>query len=80
MFDKMKSGMEQMRMVQKLMADENFRAFMTHPKIQELLKDPEFQEALKKQDTSKLFSHPKFASLRNDPELAQLASRLNLKP
>lgn len=80
MFDKMKGFMNQMQLMQKLMKDENFKAFMSHPKIQEMLRDPEFLEALKKQDTSKLMSNPKFSALRNDKELAQLAAKLNLKP
>ncbi len=81
MFDKLKGMKDQMAMLQKLMTDPNFRAFMMHPKIQALLRDPEFQEAMQKQkDPTTLLSNPKFAALRNDPEIAQLASKLNLKP
>ena len=80
MFDKMKDFAAQMQMMQKLMKDENFRNFISHPKIQALLKDPEFQEALKKQDPSKLLENPRFAALRQDPEVAALASKLNLNP
>lgn len=78
MFDKFKNMAEQIQMAQKMMKDENFRAFMTHPKVQALLKDPQFQESLKNQDPSKLFSHPKVLALQSDPEIAQLASKLKL--
>ena len=32
MFDKMGSMMEQLKLMQRLMKDENFRAFIGHPK------------------------------------------------
>lgn len=75
----MKGMMDQFQMMQKLMKDENFKAFIMHPKIQELLKDPEFQELMKSQDMGKMMNHPKFTAFREDAELASLASRLNLK-
>ena len=76
MFGKFKDAAEQMQMAQKLMKDENFRNFMMHPKVQELLKDPQFQESLKKQDPSQLFNHPKVLALQTDPEIARLAAKL----
>ena len=79
MFGKMKDMMQQFQMMQKLMKDENFKAFITHPKVQELLKDPEFQDLIKSQDMSKIMTHPKFSAFREDSELAALASKLNLK-
>ncbi len=79
MFGKFKNMAEQMQMAQKLMKDENFRNFMMHPKVQELLKDPQFQESLKKQDPSQLFNHPKVLALQTDPEIAKLAAKLNPK-
>ena len=78
MFGKVKGMMDQMQLFQKLMKDENFKAFISHPKIQELLKDPEFQEMLKSQNMSKMMNHPKFSALREDKELAGLAAKLNL--
>ena len=78
MFGKMKGMMDQMQLIQKMMKDENFRAFISHPKIQEMFKDPELQEMMKKQDMSKMMTHPKFAALREDSELAALAAKLNL--
>ena len=76
MFEKFKNMTDQIQMAQKLMKDENFRNFMMHPKVQELLKDPQFQESLKKQDPSQLFNHPKVLALQTDPEIARLAAKL----
>ena len=76
MFDKFKNMADQVQMAQKLMKDENFKNFMMHPKVQELLKDPQFQESLKKQDPSQLFNHPKVLALQTDPEIARLAAKL----
>ena len=78
MFGKMKNMMEQMRLMQHLMKDENFKAFISHPKIQAIFQDPEFQDLLKTQDFQKIMDHPKFSGLKNDRELVQLISRLNL--
>ncbi len=79
MFDKMRDMAQKMQMMQKLMKDENFKAFMTHPKIQELLKDPDFQELVKNGNMDRIASHPKFSAFRNDPGLAALVMKLNLK-
>ncbi len=76
MFGKFKDMAQQMAMVQKLMKDENFRNFMMHPKVQELLRDPAFQESMKKNDPSQLFNHPKVVALQSDPEIARLAAKL----
>ena len=76
MFENFKNMADQIQMAQKLMKDENFRNFMSHPKVQELLKDPQFQESLKKQDPSQLFNHPKVLALQTDPEIAALAAKL----
>ena len=68
---------EWLQALQRLMKDETFRAFLSHPKVQTLLKDPEFLEILKTQDRSKLLTHPKFATLAKDPEIAALLAKLN---
>ena len=77
MFGKMKDMMQQMQRAQKLMKDENFKAFMSHPKVQDLFKDPEFQERLKTQNAEKITTFPKFAALMQDPEVAQLMSKID---
>ena len=77
MFGKMKDMMQQLQMMQKLMKDENFKAFISHPKVQAVMKDPEFQELIKKQDWLKLGTHPKLAALMKDPEVAPLMAKLD---
>lgn len=76
MFGKMKDFMGQMQLMQKLMKDEDFKAFISHPKIQVLMKDPEFAELLKSKDFQTISGHPKFSVLRDDKELAALAQKM----
>lgn len=76
MFGAWKAGMDQFKMLQRMMKDENIRALMGHPKIQALFRDPEFQTLVKSQDPAKVLSHPKFAALLRDPELAPLLVKL----
>lgn len=78
MFGKMKSMAAQMQMMQKLMKDENFKALIEHPKMQELLRDPEFIELMKTKDFEKASGNPKIAALKNDPELLQLISKVQM--
>ncbi len=77
MFDKMKGMAEQFQMMQKMMQDEDFKNFISHPKVQALFQDPEFKEVAKTRDFTKILSHPKFASSMRDPEVAQLVAKLN---
>ena len=78
MFGKMKDMASQMQMIQRLMKDENFKALIAHPKMQELMKDPDFLELMKTKDMQKAVTNPKLAALKNDPELVQLMSRVQL--
>ena len=77
MFGKMKGMMEQMQMMQRLMQDENFKAFISHPKVQELFKDPTFKEVDKSQDFTRIAAHPRFAAVLRDPEVAALMAKIN---
>ena len=77
MFDKMKGMLGDMQLMQKMMKDENFRAFVSHPKVQQLFGDPEFKEVAKTRDFSKIAAHPKFMALSQDPELAALMLKIN---
>ncbi len=78
MFDKLKGMADQFQMFQRMMKDENFRAFISHPKVQEVFKDLEFQKIIKENNVFKLMSHPKFSALMQDPEVRNLM--LQLKP
>ena len=76
MFDKMKDPMKQMAVLQQLMKDESFKALMSHPKVQELFRDPEFVQLMQAQDVGKLLTHPKLAALLRDPDVAALMAKL----
>ena len=67
----------QFQMMQKLMADDNFKTFISHPKVQEVFRDPEFKELAKSRDFAKILSNPKFSELMRDPELAALMTKIN---
>ncbi len=77
MFGKMKDMAGQLQMLTKMMKNENFRALMSHPKVQEVFKDPEFQEIAKSKDGVRMMNHPKMLALMNDPEVKVLFSKLN---
>ena len=77
MFDKMKDMMGQMQLMQQLMKDENFKAFIAHPKTQELFRDPEFKEVAQSRDFARIMAHPKFMELARDPELSQLLVKID---
>ena len=79
MFGSMNGMLGQLQIVQKLMTDENFKAFISHPKVQALFNDPEFKEVAKTKDFSKIMTHPKFANLTRDPEVASLMAKINPK-
>ncbi len=77
MLEKVKDMMGQFHLMQKLMKDENFKRFISHPKVQELFGDPDFKEIAKSRDFSKIIQHPKFRSLMSDPEVAPLMAKIN---
>ena len=78
MFGNMKDMAAQMQAMQRMMQDENFRAFVSHPKVQALFRDPEFKEVAKSRDFGKIATHPKFAAMAQDPEVSKLL--LKIKP
>ncbi len=77
MFDKMKGMMGQLGLMQRMMGDENFRAFASHPKVQELFKDPAFKEIARSKDFSRIAMYPGFAALLQDPEVAALMAKID---
>jgi hypothetical protein len=77
MFGPMKAWADQFQVIQKLMKDENFKAFIGHPKVQALFKDGEFKEVAQTRDFAKILAHPKFKELMTDPELAGLMAKIN---
>lgn len=79
MFEKFKGMAGQLQMMQKMMQDEDFKVFISHPKIQALFQDPEFKDTAKTRDFAKIAANPKFASMMMDPEVAQLVAKLDPK-
>ncbi len=77
MFEKFKGMADQFQMMQKMMQDEDFKAFIANPKVQALFQDPNFKDVAKTRDFSKIAADPKFASLMLDPEVARLVAKLN---
>lgn len=76
MFGSLKGARDQLRMVQQLMQNEDFRAFISHPKVQQLFTDPEFQNLARGQNFNAMMSHPKFSKMMSDPEVAALVLKL----
>jgi hypothetical protein len=77
MLGQIKDVMSQFQMMQKLMKDENFKAFISHPRVQELFRDPEFKEVAKTRNFGKILASPQFMGLMRDPELATLMMKIN---
>lgn len=77
MFGKMQDMVKQMQAMQKMMKDEHVKALVSHPKIQALFKDSDFQAVVKSQDPAKIMGHPKLAALLRDPEVAPLLSKID---
>jgi len=49
--------------------DENFRKFMSDPRVQELMKNKSFKEAVQEKNVFKLMSNEEFTELLKDPEI-----------
>ena len=60
MFDALQGKMQQAQLIMRLMKDAHFKALISHPKVQTLLNDPEFQQVIRSQDLAKITS-PSFA-------------------
>jgi len=79
MFGKMQDMFKQAQTVQKMMKDDNVKALISHPKVQALFKDADFQVVVKSQDPAKIMGHPKLMALLRDPEVAPLLSKVDLQ-
>lgn len=53
----------------RLVKDENFRKFLSHPKVQKLMNDPEFKQVVEEKNVFKLMAHREFNDLLQDPEI-----------
>lgn len=79
MFGRMKDMAQQIQMMQKMMADPNFKAFISHPKVQELFRDPAFKQIAQQRDFQKIAAYPPFAALMRDPEVGVLMAKIDPK-
>ena len=55
----------------KLAKDEQFRRFILNPKVQALMRDPEFKRAVQEKDMAKLRSNSGFNEVLNDAEIRE---------
>ena len=53
----------------KLAQDEDFRKFIAHPKVQGLMKNDGFKQAVQEKNVFKLIANPEFNELLRDPEV-----------
>ena len=63
----------------KLAQDQDFRKFLGNPKVQVLMKDPQFQKAVQEKNVFKLTAHPEFSELMKDPEIRSALEKLGQK-
>ena len=63
----------------KLAQDEHFQKFLSHPKVQVLMRDKEFEKAVKEKNVLKLMSHEEFTTLLKDPEIVQALEQMRHK-
>lgn len=79
MLGRMKDIMQQLQTAQRLMKDDNFKALVSHPKVQEVFRDPEFVAVMQSKDPAKIVGHPKLAALMRDPEIAALFGTVDFR-
>lgn len=79
MFDSQKNWLGQFEKMKQWLKDEDFRAFLSHPKVQELLKDDEFRKTLEEKNMFKLMANPKISALMSDPETRSFMMKLHSK-
>jgi hypothetical protein len=63
----------------KLAQDPDFQKFLSHRKVQILMKDPEFQKAVQEKNLLKLTSHPEFSEVMKDPEIRSALEKISQK-
>lgn len=76
-FGKFGDMAKQMKMISRMMKDENFKAILANPKMRALMQDPEFIALAKSGDMNKVKSNPKFASTFKDPEIQELFKKVD---
>jgi thiol-disulfide isomerase/thioredoxin len=77
MFEKLRGKIDQMKLIRRLMQDEQLKALISHPKVQALLQDPAFRELISSKDPAKIATHPNCVALMQDPEVGPLLAKLD---
>jgi penicillin V acylase-like amidase (Ntn superfamily) len=78
MFGGLGDAIKNIGKMQKLMKDDNFKAFIDHPDVKAMMQDPEFQNAIKSKNYMKLMQNQKLVKLMKDPEIQSKISKLNM--
>ena len=63
----------------KLTKDEGFRKFLSNPKVQSLMNDPEFKCAVQEKNVFKLMANREFSELLQDPEVRSALEGMRAK-
>ena len=65
--------------LKQLMDTEEGRKVLAHPKIQTLLENEDFKQAIQEKDIAKLVNHPEFMELTQDLEFRELLAKIKQK-
>ena len=63
----------------KFIRDEHFQEFFIHPKVQALMKDKDFEKAVKEKNIFKLMAHEEFSKILKDPDLVGSLEKMRRK-
>ena len=63
----------------KLSKDEEFRKFISNPKVQALMKNEEFKHAVQEKNMSKLVANKEFTEIMSDPEVRSVLEGMQKK-
>ena len=63
---------EKLKQLNSILASEEGRKILQHPKLQALLATQELSRAIKDQNIFKILSNPEFQKLTQDPEFKEL--------
>lgn len=63
----------------KFSRNENFRKFLTDPRVQSLMANQEFKKAVQEKNVFKLMTNPEFTELLKDPEIRAALEGLHRK-
>jgi F0F1-type ATP synthase delta subunit len=77
--DKDDTILENFEQLLQFAKDENFKKFLSHPKVQKLMSDETFKKAVVEKNIFKLMSNEEFVTLLKDPEVREALEKLSRK-